>query len=302
MALVLALNIVPILEEEVAHDRVFFPAIKACASALKLAKGWRLDAYLLTSAPFASLQVSSQISLSSFLSHAEIREEVRVLMSMANRAPGFKADDGIEVRSQFGVCWAAQAAYELDGIIVSIAQSEEWKLSFLDVSVSQISEAGEVFDENLPLEHVFDSASCEEHRSVIESRGRGVPQGGVREMWARRAELFPSLTFLARVEGDIEAVATSGSGFLQIYNRLNSIEASSRAWRAGDVSYPVWNGKITNESDSRRALCDFTNEEGTSFNYQLHARYTPGAGRIHFRTVDETKGCEIAYIGWKIGG
>lgn len=300
MALSLALNIDRTSDEEVSPGRLYFSAIKDCASALKLAKEWRPDVHWLTDGPFAALQVSNLLSLASFLAHAEVREEIRVLMSLANKAPAFAADIGIDVTAEHGACWAAQAAYETDGLVVSVPRPDRIRVDFLNVAVSQMSSDADLFEEHLRIEHIFDAPSCAIHRPIIESRGRGIPLGGAAELWRRRSELFPHLIFLSRVEKDLMSIADSAAAFSQIYSRLVSIDASARDWCSGRVAYPCWAGKITNESSSRAPLCDFADDSGGTINYQLHARYTPGAGRIHFRTIDDLRLCEIAYIGQKI--
>ncbi len=300
MTLPIALNLSGINEVE-SNQGAQIEAIAMCANALKQVRMWRADIHLFTENPFATLQVSPSRTLVSFLSESQIKEELRLMMSLANRAPPLELDAGIEVSLGGRIHWAAQVAYELDGIVLSLPIISDLKATCLNVSVVQVSEDGEIYEESVTLENIHNVNSCVEHKDVIQARGRGLPPGGAPEVWERRAELFPWLTFLHRVEDDILKVSASAGGFSQVFNRLVSINGSAQQWAAGHVSYPVWESKITNESETRKAECKFTDDEGEKRTYEVHARYTPGAGRIHFRLDEDRRLIEVAYIGLKLG-
>lgn len=51
----------------------------------------------------------------------------------------------------------------------------------------------------------------------------------------------------------------------------------------------------------RKRLCLFRDLDGEEECFDLHGRFTPGAGRLHFRLVPEDKALRIAYIGAKLG-
>lgn len=299
MTLPLALNIAEALQVD-SSLALQMEAIVACANALKYVRTMREDVCLITEQPFADLQVSIDRTIVSFLSESRLREEIRLLMSLANRAPKLELDVGIEVRIANIPVWAAQVAYECDGLVVSMPLVSKWKEHYLEASATQISEDGEVCSVEIRLENLHDAASCEEHRRTIQSRGAGLPIGGAKEIWENRGTIFPGLRFLGSVESDLDRVSASGAGLLQVFNRLSSINSSARRWKAREVAYPEWTAKVTPESESRRPMCHFDDGNGVSRLYELHARFTPGAGRIHFRTVDEDRVVEIAYIGPKI--
>lgn len=297
MSLPIAFNLVGTVERNAAH-REHLEAIVACAVALKQAKLWRVDLHLHTDGPFADLQISQGRSLVSFMSDPQTREEVRLMMSLANQAPRLTLDLRTEVKSGVDNLWAAQAAYESDGLILSFPLSTTWNQLLLPVSVSQMAEDGELHEEIVNIENIYDINSCCAHRLIIECRGRSVPGGGG-EIWERRADLFPHIRFLDRVQGDLEKL-DNGAQASQVFNRLNSINLSLQQWRENGQTYPSWGTKITSESATRRPKCNFTDAMGVEHSYEVHARYTPGAGRIHFRVVDDSRTAEVAYIGVKI--
>ncbi|WP_346174857.1 hypothetical protein [Streptomyces cuspidosporus] len=47
-------------------------------------------------------------------------------------------------------------------------------------------------------------------------------------------------------------------------------------------------------------MCRFTDLDGETSTFDLHARFTTGAGRIHFRLVPEERTIRLAHIGSKI--
>ncbi|MBT2543236.1 hypothetical protein J7E99_21670 [Streptomyces sp. ISL-44] len=82
---------------------------------------------------------------------------------------------------------------------------------------------------------------------------------------------------------------------------LARLEESAARWDPAEAAVPAWQGaRITPEHERRRLLCHFTDEEGEEHCYDLHGRFTPGAGRLHFRLMPNEGALEIAYIGRKI--
>lgn len=66
-------------------------------------------------------------------------------------------------------------------------------------------------------------------------------------------------------------------------------------------SVPVWRSKITVEGEQRKLLCRFTDLDGQVRVFDLHGRFTPGAGRVHFRLVPEEGKARVAHVGLKLG-
>jgi hypothetical protein len=62
-----------------------------------------------------------------------------------------------------------------------------------------------------------------------------------------------------------------------------------------------WKTKVTGESETRKSLCEFLDLDGAISIFELHARFTPGPGRIHFRLIPGDGIARVAYIGRKRG-
>lgn len=73
--------------------------------------------------------------------------------------------------------------------------------------------------------------------------------------------------------------------------------------RGLSISLLVGGHAVTPESEGRKGLCNFMDLDGVVRCFDLHARFQPDPGRIHFRRV-ATGGegrLRIAYIGRKLG-
>lgn len=124
----------------------------------------------------------------------------------------------------------------------------------------------------------------------------------VGEVWERRADLYPRLSFLDEVRRHLEGLEPEH--LRQVLTRLGEIDDSVEEWaqRPEDSRspFPSWKTKVTPESTTRKSLCYFP-EDGVRTLFELHARYTPGAGRIHFRMDHELSRVVVAYVGTKLG-
>ncbi len=110
--------------------------------------------------------------------------------------------------------------------------------------------------------------------------------------------MFPNLDFLASVEDDLRALTPVCASSVLI--RLRELDASSREWCDRVVEMPSWRSLVTPESATRRDLCYF-NDGGERQLFEMHARYTPGPGRIHFRLDAVQRRLRVAYVGPKLG-
>lgn len=122
------------------------------------------------------------------------------------------------------------------------------------------------------------------------------------EVWERRADLYPHLAFLEDVRRHLEGL--DPEHLRQVLTRLGELNDSMAEWAQQPEDsrspFPAWKTKVTPESTTRKSLCYFS-EDGVWTLFELHARYTPGAGRIHFRMDYELSRVVVAYVGTKLG-
>lgn len=85
-----------------------------------------------------------------------------------------------------------------------------------------------------------------------------------------------------------------------VVDQLVKLEQAVAEWPDGHEA-PQWKTKVTGEYEMRRKHCEFPDLDGVVRVFELHARFTPGAGRLHFRLVSADRTARVAYIGRKIG-
>jgi hypothetical protein len=125
-----------------------------------------------------------------------------------------------------------------------------------------------------------------------------VRQGG--ELWERRAEFFPRLEFLSRVEQDLRELPEVW--VRPVRDRLVELQEAVADWdpRTRPIA-PQWRSDVRTEFESRRRLCWFTDEDGTQELFEWHSEFLPKPGRMHFRLLHDRSTLRIAYVGRKLG-
>lgn len=112
------------------------------------------------------------------------------------------------------------------------------------------------------------------------------------------SDVFPDLEFLPRVQDNLAKLSTAWVE--PVKERLAELQTATARWDVTAQPAPDWLSHVTPESQSRRQLCQFVDLDGTVRLFEMHARVTPGAGRVYFR-LDGAKGkLVIAHIGQKL--
>ena len=242
-------------------------------------------------------------TLASLLRDGGCQDAIRQILAFANRAPlssfaNLDADgceckvDGVEAR-------AVLFAHLLHTLIVSFPSKDLWRGPSINIDLLEIGPDARIVSTNLEVPNLACAEQVPLHRELL-AEFRGIEIIDARNVWAHRAEWFPSLTFLARVEGDLKSLPFSSVALEQVVGRLFELEIAIGEW-VPDNGLPSWRSKVTPESEQRKGLCRFICADGQQRTYEWHARFTPGAGRIHFRMLAEERLAEVAYIGLKLG-
>lgn len=82
---------------------------------------------------------------------------------------------------------------------------------------------------------------------------------------------------------------------------LRRIDDSIGDWDPSVCKHPAWRSYITAEGETSKRHCWFEDFDGETRLFDLHGRFTPGPGRVHFRLVPEQRKATIAYAGRKLG-
>ncbi|MGW4299124.1 hypothetical protein ACWEHT_05055 [Streptomyces sp. NPDC004646] len=229
------------------------------------------------------------------------------LQALRNRSPIRSVypepdiDDSLEYRYQGDKVLGLGAAHFMDGVAVSLPVAREWQTPAVSLDRTELVERDDAsleFErETVEVRHISAPPHVDEHLAWIrKSRFARATTG--RQIWEGKADLYPHLQFLPRTEaqfGDLDP-----HWVLPVRRGLERLDAAAAAWDPVLMPEPEWQSKVTPEGETRKRVCRFEDFDGQSATFHLHARFTPGAGRIHFRLIGEEKKIRIAHIGGKI--
>ncbi len=268
---------------------------------------WR-DTALWTQSPITGTQLARGYTYGQWAGDRRNIDRHRYLLAKRSRAP-FKdvpqlkdEFDDYECRHEGQPVEGLKAAYIADGLAVSLALAPQWLGAWLELAVRRLVEEADgsivVEDMRDRVRHCSTVADAAEHEDWVRSNSL-LELDSVPQLWSARAEYFPGLQFLPRVEKDLQALPQVW--FTPVIRLLAGLQASAADWDPALAAFPCWQvPKITPEAEQRKRLCAFTDLDGVSRTFDLHARMTPGAGRLHFRLVPEQRAVRIAYIGKKL--
>lgn len=242
-------------------------------------------------------------TLASFLGERDCRDSIRQVLAFANHSPlsGFSNFDfdGCECCVGEVLSQGLLAAHLLHTASVSFQSCPAWCDANIVCELHELRADGEVTSAKVLIPNLADSAQVPQHNQLL-MRFRECDASSGAVVWESRLDWFPDLTFLRRVEDDLLAFPSASMILEQIIKRLFELQEVVNEWDP-QVGLPNWRSKVTPDAVGRKKLCEFVDGEGEMRIYDWHARYTPGAGRIHFRLIPERRCIEIAYIGTKLG-
>jgi hypothetical protein len=278
---------------------------------LRAVKRRRRDTVLHSAVPLRDVRIGESYSIAVWCNDGDRREEWRFLRSLQDRAP-FQvrlAELGIDVmetdyRHGEDRAEGLGLAHMFGGLAVSLDYEPRWR----DLSVLLTREAleeredGEVDIVAADVEtvHASHPDHVEEHGDWLEHACRQPVADGA-DLWRRRGELFPRLDFLPRVEGQLRALQASNPWFGAVAQRLDELNAVLGDWDPTNTPEPQYRSRVTPEHAQRKRLCRFEDLDGEARVFDLHARFTPGAGRLHFRLDPENRRAVVAHVGRKLG-
>lgn len=181
--------------------------------------------------------------------------------------------------------------------VVSLCSNSKWMHESISVSRSSNVSGGDSDPGSIEVVNFWDYKSASTYRKRLETtrRTRIVLFD---DLWRRRRDILPSVVLLENVRRDLLDLETKT--WKAVRERLWELQDAVDAWDPGAAESPVWASRVTPESSSRRKYCYFE-EGGVERLFEMHARYTPGAGRIHFRIDRASGNIVVAYIGTKLG-
>lgn len=229
------------------------------------------------------------------------------LLALRNRSPVRSvfptpdADGHLEYRYEGEEVLGLGAAHFMDGIAVSLPVVPKWQTPSISLERSELveldDESLEFEHETVDVRHISAPPHVDDHLAWIRESSLTRAATG-RQIWERKADLYPHLQFLPRTEAQLNDL--DPRWVVPVRRCLERLDAAAATWDPATTREPEWQTKVTPEGETRKRVCRFEDLDGKVQTFHLHARFTPGAGRIHFRPVGENGKVCIAHIGGKI--
>ena len=186
----------------------------------------------------------------------------------------------------------AASPYQYDSLSISLPPGAAWDKPMVEVEIALLDEtADDLREETCAVRHLFRDTHLDAHAEWLLRRQRQqLPNGQV--LWLKRGELFPNLVFCEHVKGQVAGFSGRQPEFIQLQKRLFELEDYAARRPAGEFDADALPSKVTPESETR--LRDFAAEltracpDGENREFSWHARFTPGAWRLHFYPLEDS--------------
>lgn len=185
---------------------------------------------------------------------------------------GFSLDFDLETSDHHAACWRFKYEREADD--------------------------GEIEEQRVRVAHASQPSHIEAHREWIQTRLQEDVQDGS-DLWNRRAELLPSLSFCDTVASQIQKLTSTM--LRPVTRRLFELEHYCQESttgvfdpkQLGSKASPESQATLNQYSQERTFLCPDDIERTFSW----HLRLTPNAWRLYFIPLPKTRQMIIGYIG-----
>lgn len=228
------------------------------------------------------------------------RDYFRAIHGALNRAPFVvpqSASHLVEYHHNGVGCLGLGIAHSKSGVAFSFPTDSMWKISSITIDRYIVAVDDEQVDQ-VETPNIFDMPSAFEYLQLVADRQESSPATLTgQQIWNMREEHFPKLRFLPRTERDL--VSLEGRRLAAVHERLVELNSAVEEWDPSTDPFPAWRSFVTPEAATRKQLCWFVDRENRQL-FDLHARFTPGAGRIHFRVDPSAGALIVAYIGSKL--
>ena len=274
-------------------------------------KKTRQDIALHSAEPLKDMSVGADYPLARWCNDGDCREEWRFLRALENRAPfGSGLEElgepllRVEYRFQGTVASGLGWAHLASGLAISFDHSASWQVDRVPLTRGTLQEdpAGDIAwkEEAVEAMHAAQPPHIQQHRAWLAQACRQ-PARDPNDLWQRRAELYPHLEFLPRVQAQLCELHPAHPWFREIAQRLEELDVAVGEWNPALAPTPAWRSHVTPEHVQRRQLCMFEDLDKQERCFDLHARFTPGAGRLHFRLDANRRKAIVAHAGTKLG-
>ena len=263
-----------------------------------------------TARPIAQYQIADDWTLQAVLGGATFKEEWEFMRSLSDRSP-FSAELSEEISQEIesmefctrpgavlsnALAWATL----LDSATVGFDAHSDWSQAWVDTTYRILDEQGNLLEVEGRVKNASQAAHADVHVDWLKAFALLIIPTAA-QIWSERAERFPGLRLLPRMEKDLTALEGSGIPFLQAVASLEALAKDVADWPKGSP-WPEFSTRASPESEQRQKLC-WVRDDVTGKNelFDWHTRFTGGlAGRLHFRVDGASRSVVVAYVGGKL--
>lgn len=189
-------------------------------------------------------------------------------------------------------------AYLLDSLAISLLSDECWNAALLVLDAQWITGDGDIQNQSANVIHASLPEHVDEHRDWIQERLLSDVRDAA-DLWERRSELFPQLTFCEAVGPQVRSLSLTM--LRPVARRLIELQGYCHHWTDGGFNPDELPTQATPESQStlqqfgreRTFLCPDGQER--TFSWKVHL--TPHAWRLYFHPDPTTRTMIIGYVG-----
>lgn len=291
---------VPRLPSREASDEV----AAAFADLLVAVRRRRGDAALVSILPLGEMTFFEHHTLGEWGSRPTNRDRWRAVRLLQSKSPGWHRDrdDGAsEYRVGEQSLIAFGDAHMSEGMLISFPTSSVWDSAWVHGTRDYLAESdGEVqlMSEDVQVRHGSTESHLDPHLEWVTLAGTAEVESGS-DLQAKCPDMFTKLAFLPRARDQLKVL--DPKWVAPVAQSLALMNRALVEWAPGSA-HPSWYTHVTADSESRRTegLLDFADFDGVVRTFDTHARFTPGAGRIHFRLDTATRSATVAHVGQKI--
>jgi hypothetical protein len=279
-------------------------AAAAFAALILAVKRRRGDVALVSAVPLGEMTFFEHHTLGEWGRRPANRDRWRVVRLLQSKSPGWHRDpddEACEYRVGQRIVVALGDAHMSEGLLISFGTSGVWDSTWIQGTRAYLAESdGDVHmvSEDVQVRHGSAEPHLDPHVEWVSLAGvAGVMSGS--DLQSKCGDMFTRLKFLPRATEQL--IALDPKWVAPVAQALALMNRALVEWLP-DSAHPSWYSLVTAESQSRReeGLVDFRDFDGVVRTFDTHARFTPGAGRIHFRLDTGTRSATVAHVGQKI--
>ncbi|MBO6809235.1 hypothetical protein [Thalassospira sp.] len=192
-------------------------------------------------------------------------------------------------------------SHALKGLGLSLDSHEFWQAQSIQLNLIEFDDSEELIASLVSTLNASSPDTVRYLQNDIRALFQPNFNGGA-ELWARREELLPNLTFIPRTRHQIQSIQHGEPLLAQTWIKLSGINQAIENWKSSGGSRPLFPFNVRAESRTRLNLVQFRDCNGVIREFSDHCDLAPTECRIHFIIEQApTPHVLIGHVGRKLG-